>query len=436
MAMETLEKSMSIKTKVVKEEPCEITFAIEVAKDDVLKETETVFSDIQRRAALPGFRTGRAPLDLVRQQFADRARRQIIENLIGRSATQVIRDKKLQAIDTPKVEKMEFDFGKPLSFQMKVEKDPEVKAKDYKGLKLTAAASAVTDEKVQSTLHDIRDRNATLFTVEGGKVEKDGFAVIDFTGTIGGKPLPGGSATNYLLDMTQPQTIAGFAEGIIGAAAGETRRVTVTFPADYANKEIAGKEAVFDISVKEIKAKKLPALDDEFAKDLGLGSLAELTAKVRENLEKEEKARADHDLEEQIHQALLDHNFFAVPPTMVEDRAVTIARRTLSRLAQQGLVAPNDPQAEKTLIEKSRPQAEKDVRLSYLLKAIAAQEKLDAQTADVASLKDKALAESKDKAAVEKYFVEHHETIRMSLTEGKVMDFLKASAKIKPSKDK
>src|SRR3982750_843556 len=122
--METIEKPLSVKVKVVKEEACEITFAIELPKDEVDKETEAVFQNIQSRASLPGFRTGKAPIDLVRKNFSDRARQTVLENLIGRSAAQVLRERKLQTLDTPQIESISFEPGKPLVFQMKVEKDP------------------------------------------------------------------------------------------------------------------------------------------------------------------------------------------------------------------------------------------------------------------------------------------------------------------------
>jgi trigger factor len=236
--------------------------------------------------------------------------------------------------------------------------------------------------------------------------------------------------------MATPQTIAGFAEGVLGAGVGETRDVKVTFPADYGHKEYASKEAVFSVTVKEIKEKKLPALDDEFAKDLGLTSLAELQQKMRENMEKEETARADKEVEEQLFTALLEKNDFPVPPTLVQERVKTITQRALNNLLRQGLVQQGDQQALKTVEEKSRPQAERDVRLSYLIKAISAQESLEAGDADVETLKAKALEENKDKAdAVEKYFRENAASIRASLTEGKVMDFLKNNAKVKTAKE-
>ncbi len=435
--METMEKGLAAKVKVVKEESCEITFSVELPKEEVIKETDAVYQSIQSRAALPGFRTGKAPIEMVRKHFADRARQHVVENLIGRAAAQVIRERKLQTIDTPKIEKLEFEFGKPLQFQMKVEKDPEIKLKDYKGLKVNRAAIKVTEQNVKKTLEELRERNSTLVASEAPKVGKNHFVVVDFEGKIDGKTFPGGSATNYLLDMTQPQTIAGFSEGLIGAALNEKRAVNVTFPADYFRKEWASKQAVFDVTIKEIKEKKLPALDDEFAKDLGLTSLEELRKKVHENIEKEETAKADKEMEEQIHQGLLDNHKFEIPPTLVEERTRTLTQRALNNLQKQGLVQAGDQQAEATILEKSRPQAERDVRLSYLLRAIAAQEKLDATDADVNDLKKKALDENKDQAEmVEKYFQERNLAIRASLTEGKVLDFLKKNAKVKTVKEK
>jgi len=435
--METLEKPLSPKVKVVKEEDCEITFSIEIPKDEVARETEAVYQNIQSRASLPGFRTGKVPMDLIRRNFADRAKQSVAENLIGRAAAQVIRERKLQTIDTPQVEKLEFEFDKPLSFHMKVEKDPDIKAKDYKGIKVNRSAVIVDEAAISRTLEELRERNSSLIASPDAKIQKNHFAVIDFEGKIDGKPFPGGSAKNFLLDMGTPQTIEGFSEGLVGAGVNEQRTVTVNFAADYPRKEWAGKKAVFEVSVKEIKEKKLPALDDEFAKDLGLASLAELRQKVKENLEKEETAKADKDMEDQLYQALLDAHTFSVPPTLVEERARALTQRGLSNLSRQGLLQPGDQQAENTLKERFKPQAEKDVRLSYLIKAIASQEKLEATPEDIDTLRKKAAEENKDNiAAVEKYFKEHEGSVRASLTEGKVLDFLKNNAKIKTAKEK
>jgi len=429
--METLEQ-LSTKVKVLKEEPCEVTLSIELAKDDVAKETDSVFKSIQQRAVVPGFRAGKAPIDMVKQSFADRARQTVLENLIARAATQVMRDKKIQSIDTPKVEKIDFEFGKPLVFVMRVEKDPEVKAKDYKGIKVNRPADDVKDADVEKAITEILERNATLVASGAKEIGKNHFVTIDFEGKIDGKTFPGGTATNYLLDMEQPQTIAGFSEGLVGAKVDEERDINVTFPADYARKEWASKAATFHVKVKEIKEKKLPTLDDEFAKDLGLTSLTELKTKVKENLQHDATAKADKEVEDQLYQALIDNHSFNVPTTLVEERNRSLTQRALYNLSRQGLVSAEDAQAQATLKEKTRPQAEKDVRLSYLLKAIASQEKLDATDADVEELRKKALDDKDAKPAeIEKYFQERDLSIRASLTEGKVLDFLKKHAKIK-----
>lgn len=430
--METLEKLLSTKVKVIKEEECLLTLSIELPKDEVAKELEAVFQKIQARASLPGFRVGKAPLDMVKKNFADRARQSMLEDLISRASTQVIREKKLEVIDTPRVEKLEYDLGKSLLFHLKIEKDPVVKAKDYKGIKVTKPSVTVTDEDLKTTLEEIRDRNASLVASESKQVEKSHFAVIDFEGKIDGKPFHGGSSKNYLLDMNQPQTIAGFSDGILGAEIGKERSVQVRFPADYAQKDFAGKEAVFQVTVNEIKEKKLPNLDDDFAKDMGLATLEELKTKVRESLQKDKDSKAKKEEEEQIFQALLDNHTFSIPQTLVEERIQNLTRRALGNLQRQGLVAAGDTQAEATIREKSRPQAERDVRLSYILKGIATQENLFAVQADVDDLKRKAMEETQDKPEnIDKYFQERDSAIRASLTETKVLDFLKKNAKIK-----
>jgi len=434
--METLEKPLSTKIKVIKEEDCLVTLSIELPKDEVAQELESVYQHIQSRASLPGFRVGKAPIDMVRKNFADKARQTVLENLISRASTQVIRERKIEAINTPQVEKLEYDLGKPLIFHLSVEKDPVIKVKDYKGIKVNRPSTVVTDEAITKTLEEIRERNATLVASSAQTVDKTNFAVIDFEGKIDGKVFPGGTSKNYLLDMNQPQTIAGFSDGILGAELNKERTVQVRFPADYARKEWANKEAVFQVTVKEIKEKKLPNLDDEFAKDLGLTSLDELKKKVQENLQKEQTSKAEKEEEEQIYQALVDNHKFSIPPTLVEERVRTLTQRALSNLQRQGLVSQGDKQAEETIRGKTRPQAEKDVRLSYLLKAIAAQEKLEANQADVDELKKKALEETKDNPGnVDKYFQERDLAIRASLTETKVLDFLKKNAKIKTTKE-
>jgi trigger factor len=434
--METLEKPLATQVKVIKEEDCLVTLSVELPKEEVLRETEAVFQQIQSRASVPGFRTGKAPMELVRKNFSDRARQTVIENLISRASTQVIRERKWEVVDTPRVEKMEFQFGKPLLFHLRIEKDPIVKAKDYKGIKIVRPSVQVTEEMVSRTLEEIRERNASLVAASATRVDKTHFVVVDFEGKIEGKAFPGGSAKNYLLDMNQPQTIAGFSEGILGAELGKEQLVNVQFPKDYARKEWAGQSAAFQVTVKEIKEKKLPNLDDEFAKDIGLTTLEELKQKVRENLQKEQDAKADKEVEDQMTQSLLNNHKFSVPPTLVEERIKTLTHRALMNLQRQGLVAQGDQQAEATIREKMKPQAEKDVHLSYLFKAIAQQEKLEAGPADVEELKQKALAETKDSPEnVAKYFQERDLAIRASLTETKVLDFLRNNAKIKTAKE-
>src|ERR1700687_1506970 len=199
--METLEKPLPTKVKVIKEEDCLVMLSVELPKEEVAQELESVYQRIQSRASLPGFRVGKAPMDLVRKNFADKARQALLEDLVRRASTQVIRERKLEVIDTPRVEKLDYDIGKPLLFHLRVEKDPVVKVRDYKGVKVNRPTTVITDDDVTKTLEEIRERNASLVAASAQTVEKSHFAVIDFEGKIDGKAFPGGSAKNYLLDM-------------------------------------------------------------------------------------------------------------------------------------------------------------------------------------------------------------------------------------------
>jgi len=180
--METLEKPLTTKVKVLKEEDCILMLSVELPKDEVAAETELVYQQIQSRASLPGFRVGKAPIDLVRKNFVEKARQAVLENLIGRAASQVIRDRKLELVDSPKVEKIDFDFGKPLMFHLRLEKDPDIKVKDYKGIKVTRPSTQVTDAMVDKTIEELRERNATLVAIPASALDKTHFAVIDFEG--------------------------------------------------------------------------------------------------------------------------------------------------------------------------------------------------------------------------------------------------------------
>ena len=414
-----------IKTKKVREDGCVVVLSIEIPADKLKAPIEDAFQKIQQKAAVPGFRAGKAPKDVVRQKFSEDAKSWAVDSLIREVLPDVIEEQKLMPVSVPIVHDVELGEGKPLKFQVSFEIPPKVDAKDYKKIALTKKHQAVTDEMVNENLEQMRQRNARLVAVLTETVEKDHFVLVDYEGFLLGKPMEGAKGEDEWVDMTAPQTVAGLTDGILGAKRGETREFPVSMP--------GGEKASFKVKVKDIKRKSLPNLDDELAKDLGFGTLLEVRLKLREVLEKTEQSKADKDLERQIEEHVLKANPVAVPPSLVEAEA----KHMLERLKHQLGVQQMDEKEAQDLHKRILPEAENSVRLGYLLKSIADKEQLTVADADFEAEKKKsadAAENEEEKKKVDEFFSQHKREIGNIILERKVWQFLKDSAKIKEEK--
>jgi len=427
--------SNDIKIKVGSEKDCTQTISVEWPLSKVKEKIEEAFAQVQAQAKVPGFRPGKAPIDLIRESFKDTAYARAEDNLIREGVAEAIKSKKLQTIQSPVVQLSNFAPDKSFQFEFRIEVAPDFKVSSYKGLKLIRKAKPVSDDEVQKALQNVADMNSRLIEAPEGPLSSTQFAVIDYEGFLDNQPIQGAKAENFLLDMSAPQTIAGLAEGLVGTKPGESREVSVKFPEDSPAKELAAKSAVFKVEVKAIKEKKVPVLDDEFAKDVGLESLVQLRQRIRESLEKERKTEERRDLETQIMDSLLQENKFSVPASMVDKQSDLLVARQKDRLGRQG-VAKQD--VEKFIAERLktdiRQQAEKEVRLAYVLNAIAEAEKIEASDADVEARVKEILEETdpKQRHSVEKLLRSSYvERIKSELRESKLFDWLMSSAKIK-----
>lgn len=411
-----------VKAKKLREEGCLVVMSVEVPADKLQAPIEEAFARIQSRAAVPGFRQGKAPKDVVRQKFAEDARSLAVDQLIRDVLPPVLEEQKVAPVSIPIVHDVEAPEGKALKFQVSFEVAPKVEARDYRKIPLTRKAKAVTDEMLGENLEQIRQRNARLVAVLTETVEKDHFVLVDYEGYLLGKPMEGAQGKDEWVDMSAPQTVAGLTEGILGAKRGATREFPVSLQ--------GGDKATFKVTVKDIKRKTLPNLDDELAKDLGFGTLLELRLKLREMLEKTETAKADKDLERQIEEQLLKANPIAVPASLVDAEV----KHLLERLKHSmGLAELGEAEAA-DLRKRLLPEAENSVRLGYLLKSVAEQERLSVSDADLEAERQKSLeaAESQeDKSKVSEFFAKHRREISNIVLEKKVWQLLKDSAKIK-----
>jgi trigger factor len=256
--------------------------------------------------------------------------------------------------------------------------------------------------------------------------------MVDYDCFQGNEPLSDLKAKNQLVDLSAPHALAGFNEGLLGERKNEEREIKVTMPADYPNKKLANPEVTFKVKVLEIKDKVLPNLDDEFAKDFGLASLAELEGKVKESLETEEKNRQMQEVEKQIVDQLLESNKFPVPDSLVEEQKNYLLNRLSDYFKRQGISEEEWKKNKEQWAGKYQEEAERNVRISYILNAVAREEKIDASDEDMAKeLERLKQANPQRPADVEKYFSESKIRIASHLKEEKIFAFLMDHAKIK-----
>jgi trigger factor len=412
-------KSDKPKFKKLKEEGCVATVSVEIAPQEVEGETQNALVRLQGRARIPGFRSGKAPIDVVKRHFLGRAREEALDALIRKHVPAVLEELKLRVVETPAVEDVAWKDGEPLGLKVRVEVAPTPTAKDYLKIAVTRKAQAADAAALDKRLQDLRESHARLEAASDEAVGDAHFAVIDYAASSGGKPMPDAKGTSELVDMSAEQTVAGLIAGLKGMKRGESKTIKV---------KLGGKDADLAVTLTEIKTKVLPALDAEFAKDLGFETLDELRAKLKEVLDREAKAESDGDAVRQIEEALVKANPFPLPPSMVERQLEGMMERMKRQLAGAGNVS------DKVLADlraKLQPRAEDEVRLAFVLSGIAEKEKRDATDAEVAAeleagLKDADTEDKKKELRV--LFDKRKDQIKHMIRERKTMTLLRDKA--------
>ena len=275
------------------------------------------------------------------------------------------------------------------------------------------------------------DRNAKLIVSKTGEVKKDSFVIVNYEGFCDGKPVEKIKAKEHMIDLGAENTLKGFKDGLKGAKKGEIKDIEIEYPKDYLNKELAGKKVVFKTTIEEVKEKELPELNDDFAKDMGLESLEELKKKIKESLESEETRRQNGEVEKQIIDHLLDKNKFDVPESIVLQQKKYLIKRMSDYMKSQGANEEFIAKQVESSDKKYGEEAEKNVRLSYILNGICVDEKIEVSDKEMDDEKQKMLDSNPTrKEDVENYFKENKANIAASLKEEKIFKFLVDNAKI------
>ncbi|QJC89586.1 trigger factor [Bacillus inaquosorum] len=379
---------MSVKWE--KQEGNEGVLTVEVDAETFKTALDDAFKKVVKQVSIPGFRKGKIPRGLFEQRFGVEALYQdALDILLPVEYPKAVEEAGIEPVDRPEIDVEKIEKGESLIFTAKVTVKPEVKLGDYKGLGIEKDDTAVTDEDVQNELKALQERQAELVVKEEGAVEEGNTVVLDFEGFVDGEAFEGGKAENYSLEVGSGSFIPGFEDQLVGLETGAEKDVEVTFPEEYHAEELAGKPAVFKVKIHEIKAKELPELDDEFAKDIDeeVETLAELTEKTKKRLEEAKENEADAKLREELVLKASENAEIDVPQAMVDTELDRMLKEFEQRLQMQGmnleLYTQFSGQDEAALKEQMKEDAEKRVKSNLTLEAIAKAENLEVSDEEV-----------------------------------------------------
>ncbi|PYU17072.1 MAG: trigger factor [Acidobacteria bacterium] len=365
------------------EATCRRELDLEIPAEEVQKAMERVAREFARVARVPGFRPGKAPVTLIRRRFAEDIKSEVLQSLLPERIEQAVTEQKMVPVTRPHVEQVDFAEGGPLKFKATFEVLPDFTLSDYQNLEVEVDALEITDAEVEKSLTEMRERAATFVPVEGRPIADGDYAQIELVGTPvgGGEPLRG---ENVLCHIGAEETLGAFSENLRGAQTGDHRRFEVRYPEDFPDPKLAGKVYTYAIEIVANKEKKLPELNDEFAKDVSeAATLEELRGKIRQNLEAERDLRRTHQAHDRIVSKLIAAHDFPVPEALIEQQMDVRLERAIRSLAAQGV----DPRSVNvdwvTLRRRQRDRALEDVKAELILDRIASAEGIEADEQEV-----------------------------------------------------
>ena len=412
-----------------------LTFNIEAEKFEAAM--KKVYAKTAKYFNIPGFRKGKAPMQLVERQYGSAIfYEDAFNELVPEIYDEAIRENKVEAVSKPEIDIVQMEKGKELIFTAVVETKPEVELGKYKGIEIKKIEYTTSDKDIEHELGHMAERNARLVTIEDRPVEKGDITTIDFDGSIDGVQFDGGKAENHELEIGSNTFIPGFEDQIIGMKLEEERDIKVKFPEDYFSKDLAGKDAVFKVKLHEIKKKELPKIDDEFAKDVSeFDTLEELKNSIKEKLDTENAEKAKYETEEAAIKTVCDNTKLDIPNGMIEMEIDNMVRDMETRLSYQGLNLQQYLQimgkTEEDIRANFKEQAEKSVKSRLVLEAIVKAEKIEATPDEVT---DKVKEMAKQYGRKEEELLENAQLkdyISESLKTEKAIDFIVKNAKKK-----
>lgn len=412
-----------------------LSFVVEAEKfDEAMKK---VYAKTAKYFTIPGFRKGKAPMNMVEKQYGTEIfHEDTFNELVPEIYETAIKENNIQVVSNPDIDITQIGKGKDLIFTAIVQIKPEVKLGKYKGIELKKIEYNVSDHDIEHELGHMAEHNARLVSIEDRPVEKGDITVIDFEGSIDGVPFEGGKAEKHELEIGSNTFIPGFEDQIVGMKLEEEKDITVTFPEDYFSKELAGKPAVFKVKLHEIKKKELPKIDDEFAKDVSeFETLAELKNSIKERMQKANEEKAKYEMEDAALKAVSDNVEIDIPSGMIDAEIDNMMKDIEQRLQYQGLTLAQyftlSGKTEAQVREEMKEQAEKAVKSRLVIEAIIKAEDIKPEEKEVEE-KLKEMAKNYGKTEEEMSKNEYiKEYIENNMKVEKAIEFIVNNAKIK-----
>lgn len=410
---------------------------VEVDVETVNKGLDASFKKMVKKVNIPGFRKGKIPRPMFEKRFGvESLYADAVDFMLPEAYAEAVDKAGIFPVDQPEIDVVQIEKGKPFIFTAAVTVKPEVKLGEYKGLEVEKVETEVTEEDIDNELKTLQEKYAELILKEGEKAEEGDTVVIDFEGFVDGEAFEGGKAENYTIVLGSNTFIPGFEEQMIGMEAGEEKDIEVSFPEEYHAAELAGKPATFKVKVHEVKTKELPALDDEFAKDVDeeAESLDELKESIKKRLKESKEHEAKHKTEDTVIEKATENAEIDLPEVMVKNEVERMVQEFVQRLSMQGmnleLYTQYSGQDEAALRTQMEPEAEKRVRMNLTLEAIAQKENLEPTEEEVNEELEKMASMYQMQVDEIKKALGNLDGIQTDLKVRKAIDFLVQNSKI------
>ncbi len=424
------------KIKKIKQEGCVHVFGVNLDSRALTEASEAALLRLQSVVSLPGFRAGRVPLSIIKEQFPSMVKDEVLDIAAKSSLPEIFKGSLLNPVVAPLLKNVSYEPAKALYFEIQLECPPSIEPKGYEKIAATRRVRKITDAEVDKHINQAREYNAWLEPgAEGETASRNHFVIVDYDAFENGASVADGSVKGEIVDLSSPQTIAGLADAVIGAKEGESRE----FDAPFGDRKMH-----FKVTVTGIKQKVVPELDGNFLKEAGVKTPEELKANVRKLLEQGAAETTEKDMLGQLEEALIRNNPLALPPTLVKEETRELLELFRRRLPagrhgdQAGAASGGQRLPDESMLERLKPVAERNLSLTYILRHIARKEKIEATDAELDAELEKTLARlntDEEKTRGRELFEKRKEYIRASMVENKTMSLVKEKAVIKEEQE-